>query len=281
MNEVTDNTTWENTSQTWLSHQATQANDFLAKKTVSLSEGQHISKTFTSKVGVNPLVTAANPLLSLANKLYATTEYANIHDLHQQLTHEIRAFETQAQQLGCESKMILAARYALCALFDELILNTPWGNETNWGQHKLLLQFQQESSADKQFFSILDHLYSEPAKYINVLELMYLCLNLGFCGQYRYIDNGLQERNTLIDKLYNMIRMQRGEFSHTLSIPAPDYTVSKKKFSLTPKKTFLLMFGLILATAACFHYLAKSDLMPIKQQLIQIAQDKSKSEPSL
>jgi type VI secretion system protein ImpK len=57
----------------------------------------------------------------------------------------------------------------------------------------------------------------DPAKNLFLLELMYICLALGFEGRYRVISNGRAQLEEVRERLYNMIRKQRGEPERDLS----------------------------------------------------------------
>ncbi len=275
MNEVNDTTIVSNAKHVWLESQASSSTEnFQSGIGLSLSSEEHVSKTFSAQNSINPIVTAAMPLLSLASKLYNSENYDDIAKLHANLTHEIKAFETQSKNFGVRSENILAARFVLCALFDEIILNTAWGNETSWGNYKLLPSFQHESDADEKFFTILNRLSADAAIYIDILELMYLSLNIGYCGKYRFLDNGLQYRSVLMDKLYHTIRMQRGEFSKNLSLP-PSAIVKKlttpiRRFK--PWKTLIITTLLLVGISVGFHYLVNINATTINQNLDQLIQ---------
>src|SRR5580692_8458042 len=82
--------------------------------------------------GANPLVQAAAPLLILAGRLREQVNNPNIENLHAQSVQEIRAFEERARVAAVPDEDVLAARYALCSVIDEAVLNTPWGAESGW-----------------------------------------------------------------------------------------------------------------------------------------------------
>ena len=50
-----------------------------------------------------------------------------------------------------------------------------------------------------------------------MLELMYLCLSLGFEGKYRVLPRGMLELEAVRDSLYRQIRQMRGDVPRELS----------------------------------------------------------------
>jgi len=176
------------------------------------------SKIFTSEIGINPLIAAASPIFAIVEKLAKTRYISDISKLHQDLTHEIKAFENKIQTQGYRSQIILAARYVLCAWIDEVILNTEWGIDSEWDKRRLVNNLQESAAGNQQFFVLLDRCSQDPAIYIDLLELMYLCLILGLEGDYRYLERGHIQLSSLIDNLYQCIRQQRGDFSKNLEV---------------------------------------------------------------
>src|SRR5438477_9511627 len=93
------------------------------------------SQVFDIQCAVNPLVAAAAPLLTIATQLREQQQSPD-SSLHQALCQEIKIFENKARSYSYRSPFVLAARYFLCALIDEVILNTTWGKDSVWkSQH--------------------------------------------------------------------------------------------------------------------------------------------------
>jgi type VI secretion system protein ImpK len=167
--------------------------------------------------GLNPLTTAATTLLALVAQLRDSPHHPDPTNLFQHVGHELREFEGGARAQGESPDAVLAARYLLCTVLDETILNTPWGSQSVWATQTLLSAFHNETWGGEKFFQLLDRLLQEPGRNLHLLELMYLCIALGFEGKYRIQERGRAELDRLQDGLYQAIRMQRGEFEQTLS----------------------------------------------------------------
>jgi type VI secretion system protein ImpK len=160
--------------------------------------------------GLNPLVKAASPVLLFAGQLRGTLAAPDVGDLRRHALEEIRHFEDRARTLGVSSEITRAARYALCATLDEAVLSTPWGAQSEWAQQTLLVTLHREAWGGEKFFEMLDRITEDPARHIDLMELQYLCLALGFAGKYQVVDRGHSRLAEVQQDLYRKIRTQRG-----------------------------------------------------------------------
>ena len=168
-----------------------------------------VADAFEIRNGLNPLVNSAAMLPTLVHKLRSTMQHDNPPDLHRRLTEEIKTFERNARNQGISQENVIAARYLLCSVIDEIVLNTPWGAGSGWSQHSLLSLFHQETSGGEKSFLILQRLLETPGTHLDILELFYLCLSLGFQGKYRVMPRGNEQLETIRDNLYNTIEQHR------------------------------------------------------------------------
>ena len=168
--------------------------------------------------GLNRLVAAANPLLNLVLPLRLMVHYTQVEQLRTQLAEGIKHFERDAKAAQLPQEAIAVARYALCTFLDEIISATPWGSGGVWSSHSLLVSFHSEASGGEKFFLLLQKLCREPAQNIETLELMYLCLALGFEGRYRVLEGGRGQLDVLRERLRQLIGQQRGPYEPALAL---------------------------------------------------------------
>jgi type VI secretion system protein ImpK len=171
----------------------------------------------TFNVGMNPLVAAASELLSEVVRLKTGDIPQDMSALHGHLAQVLKTFEARALHNGAESSQVAGARYVLCTALDEAVVTSGWGNESEWSQMSLLSRFHQETFGGEKFFQLLDRLSKNPVKHLPMLELMYLCLSLGFEGRYRVQTRGVQELENIRDAVYRQIRQLRGDAPRELS----------------------------------------------------------------
>ncbi|WP_226665409.1 type IVB secretion system protein IcmH/DotU [Microbulbifer aggregans] len=166
---------------------------------------------------LNPLIAAASKLLGAAIKLRTTLNHANVPDLHKRLTREIQTFERDAKRLSLQPETVLTARYLICTVVDEVVLSTPWGASSGWSQHSLLSLFHKETFGGEKCFLILQRTLDTPGAHIDLLELFYLCLSLGFQGKYRLVPRGHEQLEQIRDNLYRTIESHRPQMERDLS----------------------------------------------------------------
>ncbi|OUM35991.1 hypothetical protein B8W70_01615 [Pseudomonas sp. 1239] len=168
-------------------------------------------------ISLNTLVAAASDLLSHVVRLKHSDSREDLDALNQTLNHGIKLFEAHALHNGAEPSQVMTARYVLCSVLDEAVVTTSWGNESEWAQMSLLSTFHNETFGGEKFFQLLDRLSKNPVKHLPMLELMYLCLSLGFEGKYRVMVRGMLELEGIRDALFRQVRQLRGDAPRELS----------------------------------------------------------------
>src|SRR5579871_4241228 len=123
------------------------------------------SKAFVSQIGINPLIAATAPVFFLIEKFQQANIVPDLVALHDDLIHEIKAFENHAQTHGYKSQTVLAARYILCLWTDEMILNTPWGKNGGWTNFLLAQIDHKRHTHEKSFFALLEHCLQDMPTY--------------------------------------------------------------------------------------------------------------------
>lgn len=166
---------------------------------------------------LNPLEHAASGLLALITQLNNSRHHPDANTLRNKVIGEIKQFQTAAIASDIDQETVFAARYLLCTVLDEAVLNTPWGSNSGWSQQNLLSTFHKEVSGGERFFQLLKKFGQNTSKNINILELMYLCLALGFEGRYRIVNGGKDKLAQIREWLYQLIRKERSNENRELS----------------------------------------------------------------
>jgi type VI secretion system protein ImpK len=147
----------------------------------------------TLEAGDTPLLAAAGPLLQLLAHLRSTANPPDAAQLRARAVEELRRFEQRGRALEVPMEQLRPAHYVLCASLDDVVLDTPWGASGAWAQAPLAQSFHQEARGGARFFTLLDQLRRKPDQAPPLLELMYLCLSLGFMGRFRSVLRGQAE----------------------------------------------------------------------------------------
>jgi len=174
--------------------------------------------TIVPWIGANPLIAAAAPLLAAAVRLGGERDRSpDVERLKRGMIEAVRDFEQRALATGLDTRSLRAARYALCATIDDLVLATPWGIHSSWTGQTLTSIFHNEVIGGDRFFEILEEMEHDLGRHAEVVELMYLCASLGFEGRYRLSPRGTAGLSELRDAVYRTISQRRGGFERELS----------------------------------------------------------------
>lgn len=171
-------------------------------------------------VGLNTLVAAAWAVLAEAAQLKGRVGRESLGALNERLVSAITQFEQRALHEGVENAEVNTARYVLCAVLDEAVVTAQWDSHGDWSKISLLSRFHHETLGGEKFFTLLERLSRDPIKHVAMLELMYLCLAIGFEGKYRVVERGVVQLEALRDGLYRQIRHVRGEPAPPMPAPA-------------------------------------------------------------
>lgn len=192
---------------------------------------------------LNPIVTAAAPLIAVISELKLPEVFCDVDKLRRKLVTQIKEFENNAKLKGVPAMNVLIARYVLCAALDEAVLYLPQSEESGWASQSLLSTFHEDAGGGEKFFTILERMNQDPALNIDMLELMYLLLSLGFEGKYRVMDGGYEQLRMLRESLYQRISQQR-------KCELPQLAGSTAKTSRLKRITLGIPFRQVFATTA-------------------------------
>lgn len=121
----------------------------------------------------------ASELLYEVVLLRSLEQAPDLDELRARLVTQVRTFHRQSLEGGISAVMVERAQYAICTLLDETISGSEWGRG-GWSRHSLLMIFHGETSGGDGFFAYLDAAELKPQENLPLLELMYLCLALGW-----------------------------------------------------------------------------------------------------
>lgn len=123
---------------------------------------------------------------------------------YQRLVGFIDQMIANARQAGYEDIDVTDMAYAMVALADELALHKGGAIRDFWMQRPLQLHYFNENLAGEGFFNRLNAVMSDPGR-VEILRVYYLCLLLGFQGQYA-IRGGELELDTIIRRVKEALR---------------------------------------------------------------------------
>jgi type VI secretion system protein ImpK len=118
-------------------------------------------------------------------------------------------YEKQARNFGKNVEQIEEAKYAFCALMDEIMLSPDFSFRDEWARMPLQLRLFGDDFAGEHFFDRLDMMRNNPNRNIEALEVFHTCLLLGFQG--KYLLEGSEKLNYLVHRVGQEIQRVRGD----------------------------------------------------------------------
>jgi type VI secretion system protein ImpK len=191
-------------------------------------------------------------MLFLVRNGYAPTSADEFRD-------RIRSFlltlERGSQRLRAPAEDIYLAKFAFCALVDEVVLSSQLKIRDSWEQRPLQLEYFGEQLAGERFFEHLETLRQQGAPRVAVLEVFHMCLLLGFQG--RYVLEGSEKLNFLTARVGDEIAHLRGKrAAFAPHWAAPDQVVHKLRGEVP-----LWVVGSVFALMAALAYVGFSTLL--------------------
>lgn len=166
----------------------------------------------------NPLQEAAQPLLRMLAEMPASLEsHAAVERLRALLVRELIAFQKLCDKANLPWKHMAAVRYCLCTALDEAANRTRWGGGGAWAARSLLITFEREVEGGEKFFLLIGRMATDPQAYVDVLEVLYRILGLGFEGRYSVIVDGRRHLEQIRQRLMTLISGARDPLALELS----------------------------------------------------------------
>lgn len=131
----------------------------------------------------NNLVNLATPILETVLQVKANLLTPSI-ELRQSINAMLSQMEQQAEGFGHKSINIQSAKFALAAFVDETVLLANFPLRDYWEKMPLQLEHFGEQLAGNTFFERLQKMMGEGDAFVDVVEVYYVCLLLGFKGKY-------------------------------------------------------------------------------------------------
>lgn len=156
-------------------------------------------------ISVTPLAAAAAPLLELLARLRNTLHQPDAGDLRQRIVRELHSFERRAREAGIPMEQLRPAHVALCASIDDVVLNTPWGAASDWASRSLLTTLHGGARGRDPLFELLQQLRKDVDRFRPAIELLYLCVSLGFTSRSGEAEAGAGRFDRLREETYALI----------------------------------------------------------------------------
>lgn len=233
-------------------------NPLVDSGTLLVPEGYYRSKLFIAPFSSNALVAASGPLLSLLERLCLSPSLPSVEDIRDSIQHEVLAFHSKMNTSQYPEQLINIAQYLMSATIDEVLGKSYMRVYQITAIFKAFTPLTHDhAKPEERFFEILNYIKERPNQYLDLIELVYFFLILGFEGHYHLKPNGRQALDNHIEDLYQIIQRYRFNKPHRLFNENSVPKTVKKNYN---KAIFAVIMALSLVTIAFFtsHFILEN-----------------------
>jgi type VI secretion system protein ImpK len=174
---------------------------------------------------INPLMNLCMPLFDVLGLIRSEAALSLPEDLADTLYQNMKTLEHEAVENQIPGQVVTEVQYAMAALIDEAIMLSQWPGRFHWADRSLQFRLFGEHLAGVNFFVRLEKIRQSGENNLSLLEVYYVCLQLGFQGKYALSQQ--EELKSMQVDIKNQIDLYRGPLSPRLSNdlePAPHFT---------------------------------------------------------
>lgn len=192
-------------------------------------------------------------------------------------------FEKKCYENQITTSQMQEAKFALTATCDELVMSSGVDFKLDWMSRPLQLEFYGNNRAGEEFFERMEKLRMGSEDKRKVLEVYYVCLQMGFEGTYKV--KGIEQLKALIVDIRAQLEDATGIANITLSdngTPTEGF-VMKVGRNLPYWVIFSIGLSLIMFLFMGFHYVISSDAKEsnrVLEQKLEVLKQFSQSELS-
>lgn len=157
----------------------------------------------------NPLLSASAELLSYVVSVKRMQCPEDMHAFRNGIKNTLTELKYKVAKLDYPPSVADKVCFLYAVMLDEQILHSPWGESSAWENQTLVSELFGIKNGGEQFFVVAERALLQPVLLVDLLEVVYVMLKLGFRGRYR---NAGQEQLDLLLK-----RIEECVFSQKLS----------------------------------------------------------------
>lgn len=220
----------------------------------------------------NGLMRLATPALQEIMQVRASLALPSI-ELRHRVDAMLKHLEQRGESLGYRERHLQTIKFALAAFIDETVLIADFPLREEWEKCPLQLEYVGEHLAGLTFFERLENLMKNPETEadIDVIEVCYVCLLLGYKGKYNiYYEEQLKVViENIADFLRRRGRLQAGVLSPRWQVTDQPQPVSAAGLPRWVKVGGSVAFSLVILVYLFFNFLLINQLTTAKEQLLR------------
>ena len=204
-------------------------------------------------------------LLTLGSVFPTVTDVWHPPEFRGRVLEMFQQAEQAGNQSGITKDVLHTAKFAVAAFIDEMILNSAWPKKEEWSFQTLQYEFFNTQESGVEFFHQLNAVRRTVPLNADLLRLFYLCLTLGFEGQYTL--GGKEKRKALINEVAHDLQLKQTFQSLSPHAERPDNLAVIHKRNLTPWIVTGTCVSLVASLYGIFFFKSTSLAQDVRDQL--------------
>ncbi|AEF53722.1 type IVB secretion system protein IcmH/DotU [Marinomonas posidonica] len=206
----------------------------------------------------NKILSASSELLSIAVSIARIQAPEDMYLFRAGLKRAVADLKNKVAALDYPPSVADKVCFLFCIMLDEQVLHSSWGEESGWENQTLVSELFGMKNGGEQFYLIAERALSQPILLVDLIELIYILLKMGFRGQYRVNSNNQLE--SLLKRLENAIFSQlhivekKDGYGVGLSEDISKVKFTKPKPPVKYWRQFLLFILLIISVLVAISY---------------------------
>ena len=176
----------------------------------------------------NRLLNVCSDLLSYAVTVRRMQCPDNLYAFRAGLKQAITELKYKVAKLEYPPSVADKTCFLLAAMIDEQIVHSPWGEEAGWENQLLVSELFGIKNGGEQFYVVAERALLQPVLLVDLLELIFILLKVGFKGRFRA--EGQEQLSVLQQRLEEAVFARKR--SYLFSQRIPDIVVEENKVKL-------------------------------------------------
>ena len=224
------------------------------------------------------LAGAFTDLFIVGAALKTAPTLGNTDTLRSRLLEMFMEGDRKAHTLGCPQDVLRQAKFAVAAYLDEMVMASNSPEKLRWTSKTLQYEMFETQVAGKEFFRYLDEIRRKLPLNTDLLEVYYMCLVLGFQGQYKL--GGREKLRALVAEIEGELQVKQGELPPLAPHgKRPAESLQFRKRSMLPWVVSGVAVGIALTVFLILTFIASSAANRLAHKLHGLTEQVSEGSP--
>ncbi|ADZ90067.1 type IVB secretion system protein IcmH/DotU [Marinomonas mediterranea] len=223
----------------------------------------------------NSILKAGSELLSLTISVKRMQCPTDMFAFRSGIKNALTDLKYKVAKLDYPPSVADKACFLFAVMLDEQILHSSWGESSGWENQTIVSELFGIKNGGEQFYVVAERALLQPVLLVDLLELIYIMLKMGFRGRYRA--NGKDQLDALMKRIEESVFAQGRSFSESERLPLLVSDIAEYPKVIKPKKpvrlwrSFASFLFLVGATWLGAYYWYDITLPQKAQPFIQLA----------